>query len=696
MFSNKWRTFIIFFACIVIIERKIIMNKILLLIVCLVTFTCAYADIEVTVTNEAELINAINMSNGNPNEMYDILISIDTVINGEPTLTITQKLPTMVGQLTIAVDDDTDILPNTSYLGPLFTVGSGGKLILDGLDMNIQMFHNTDDGGSIVVEGNGVFTTSQAEFLNSVSDQNGGVLSCDGVCDVSFTTFNSSSSVKSGGAIKCGAQGECNVSDSSFINNSAGTSGGAAICQGQCQFYRIALDGNSAGTFACSVDAPFGARLTIDQCTIRDRGNRCSTNSFDVNGGDMLHSNCYVEINPVDFSSCTGSCSQQGNYYISITPSKTSNKTTCNDFGTGAFTSLGYNLDSSDGCFLDHVTDIENTDPDITMDNNNIPIPNSNSPLIESGSNEFSNNALPCSFKDMNGLGRPQDFDGDGVFTCDRGPIEVQGGMDLSNAQSGLYFDVDRDGEGIILEMLGNGKALVTMFTYHPNKSDLMWFVGAGDVVGNSVVIDNVQRTSGGVFGPDFDADAIVRTDVGGMSLIFPDCDSTSNPGRLVFEAGFGFTEELENLLVKNNRISRLLECNQSQTNPMIGRSGIFSDPNRSGEGVFVQVLNSGQVVIVFYTYTPDGKQFWYLGSNGQINGNTITADMKYPAQTTGFGSQFNSNEIDLQPWGTISMVYQPGCNNITINYNSIIAGFGNGSYSYQRLTRPAGTTCDL
>jgi hypothetical protein len=296
----------------------------------------------------------------------------------------------------------------------------------------------------------------------------------------------------------------------------------------------------------------------------------------------------------------------------------------------------------------------------------------------------------------MNGLGRPQDFDGDGVFTCDRGPVEVQGGDNLSNAQSGLYFDVDRNGEGIILEMLSATSALVTMFTYAPNKTDLMWFIGVGNVVGNSVVIDNIQSTSGGVFGAGFDTNAIVNNDVGSLSVVFPDCNASSNPGRMVFQTKSEFKDSIENLLVKSSRLSRLLNCDQSQPNPQSGRSGAFYDPARSGEGVFVEVLDNGSAVVIFYTYTPDGKQFWLISSDVQINGNTITANMIYPAATTGFGSQFNASEIDFQPWGTLTLEYQPGCSQVNMAYASTVSGFGSGTHPYQRLTQPAGTSCDL
>ncbi len=626
----------------------------------------------VDVTDETELRQIILLSNdagGTP-----IFVNLKTQ-NG--VLVITQELPEITGNLFITVDSDNFIIrPSENYKGPLVKVGDRGRLVLGNSfkKANISSFSNTQNGGAIIVDPFATLVTNNVVFTKNSSGTNGG-------------------------GVYCSPDSDCSFNDTDFVECDAGGSGGAVSCLGDCDFDNVAFEGNSSDVWACQVDAPFGSNVDIDQCSIRDEENNCGTNFFDVNGGNLNISNCYVETDDdSDFASCTGGCDLTNNVLDVISTFKqANNKTVCNDFGTGAFNSLGYNIDSGTGCFLDHATDLVNTVPMVTVDANGIPQPDTGSPLIESGPVDFINNVLPCSYKDMNGLGRPQDFDGDGVFTCDRGPVEIQGGMDLTNAQSGLYYDVNRNGEGVIVEMLNGTSALVTMFTYHPNKTDLMWFIGIGNIVGNSIVIDEVLRTSGGVFGSGFNADNIVRTDVGGMSIVFPDCDSSaSNSGRLTFQAGFEFSTELENMLVKNQRLSRLLSCDQTQANAQSGRSGSFFDADRSGEGLFVEVLDNGSAVIIFYTYTPDGKQFWFISSGVQINGNTLTASMVYPASTTGFGSQFDPNEVDLQPWGTLTLEYQPGCSMVNVSYSSTVAGYGNGTLSYQRLTQPAGTTCDL
>jgi len=624
----------------------------------------------VDITDELELRQVILSSNNAGATPIIVRIAINN-----STLIISEQLPAITGNLIIiGAGKSVTIRAADGYNGPMVKVADRGRLVLGNFadDVTISSFSNDSNGGAIAVDPHAKFISNGVVFSNNTSNQNGG-------------------------AVYCSEESDCSFQQTTFLKCEAGQSGGAVGCLGNCEFNNVTFDGNSANVWACVVDAPFGSNVNINQCTVTDKLNQCNTNYYDVNGGNLKLKNCFFEVdsnNP--FASCTGDCEHSSNVFYSAQFKTSNEKTVCNDFGTGAFRSLGYNIDSENGCFLDHATDLANTDPNITLDSNNLPQPNTGSPLIESGSVEFTNNILPCSYKDMNGLGRPQDFDGDGVFTCDRGPVEIQGGADLTNAQSGLYFDMDRSGEGIILEMLGGDSALVTMFTYHPNKTELMWFIGVGDVVGNSIVIDTLQRTSGGVFGSAFNANDIVRTDIGGMSLIFPDCEAAANPGRLTFEAGFEFTNELENMLVKNSRLSRLLNCDQSQPNPKSGRSGTFFDLDRSGEGVFVQVLDNGNAVVIFYTYTPDGKQFWSVSSDVKIDGATLTANMLYPASTTGFSSQFNPDEVNLQPWGTIILEYQPGCSNVNINYNSVVSGFGSGTLAYQRLTQPAGTSCDI
>jgi arylsulfatase A-like enzyme len=69
---------------------------------------------------------------------------------------------------------------------------------------------------------------------------------------------------------------------------------------------------------------------------------------------------------------------------------------------------------------------------------------------------------------------------------------------------SGSWFDQTHDGEGLVIEALDNGDALVYWFSYD-GEGRQAWFFGVGDRDGSIISIPTMYITSGGRFGPDFD-----------------------------------------------------------------------------------------------------------------------------------------------------------------------------------------------
>jgi hypothetical protein len=72
---------------------------------------------------------------------------------------------------------------------------------------------------------------------------------------------------------------------------------------------------------------------------------------------------------------------------------------------------------------------------------------------------------------------------------------------------SGSWFDPERDGEGFVVQLIPEERALVTWFTYPPEgeTGEQAWLIGSGVTVGNRIVITEMQRPVGATFGPDFD-----------------------------------------------------------------------------------------------------------------------------------------------------------------------------------------------
>jgi len=109
---------------------------------------------------------------------------------------------------------------------------------------------------------------------------------------------------------------------------------------------------------------------------------------------------------------------------------------------------------------------------------------------------------------------------------------------------SGAWFGIDRSGEGFVIEVIPDGRVVVYWFTYLPDESGMQaWMMGVGSIelpgqpgAGEPVAridIEEMVRPTGGVFGPDFDADAIQREAWGRVKMEFFD----ENNGEVAWES---------------------------------------------------------------------------------------------------------------------------------------------------------------
>ncbi|MBS0570710.1 MAG: hypothetical protein JSS28_08890 [Proteobacteria bacterium] len=136
-------------------------------------------------------------------------------------------------------------------------------------------------------------------------------------------------------------------------------------------------------------------------------------------------------------------------------------------------------------------------------------------------------------------------------------------------------------------------------------------------------------------------------------------------------------------------------EVQSAQPGGMIGPgyTGSWYDPNQSGHGLAVEVLDGNQFLAYWFTFNPDGtRQAWFVGV-GTYAGNTaaITA-VDQPAGGRWIPN-FDPNKLVHQPWGTMTITFTD-CNHGRVDFASTAAGFGNGHMDLTRLTLPAGLTC--
>jgi hypothetical protein len=368
----------------------------------------------------------------------------------------------------------------------------------------------------------------------------------------------------------------------------------------------------------------------------------------------------------------------------------------CEDFGSGAIQSLGYNLSEEDSCSLDQPSDLENTDPMTAANAGGVLVPQAGSPLIDSG--EAGTQAIPgetmaslsCGYKDLMGLGAPQDANNDGVFECDRGAVEVAGPGSMVPGHSSAFFNSLRNGEGQYVEMLNASTAVVYTFTYRADGSGPAWFTGIGYVLGNSIVIDFLLRPSGTSFGDGFDSSQIVNAFAGGQSMVFNDCDAAAPGGNVAFSGNMDIGYEA--LVTRAERLSDILGCGDLTPHPNAGLSGSYFLPSRNGEGIVVQWLPSGQVLVIFFTYDLNGDQQWVTGI-GTSDGFSVTIDALYPSSSTSWGSDFDPSEVTLSPWGTFELTWTE-CGGVQFSYNSTVPGYGSATRDYVRLSNLWEASC--
>ncbi|MGE4072932.1 MAG: hypothetical protein AB7E72_17330 [Lysobacterales bacterium] len=87
---------------------------------------------------------------------------------------------------------------------------------------------------------------------------------------------------------------------------------------------------------------------------------------------------------------------------------------------------------------------------------------------------------------------------------------------------SGTWYDPNRVGEGLLVQILGDGRASVYWFGYRADApNEQTWLVGTGDFEGEVLRVADVYRPTGGGFGPSFNPNQVVLADWGEMLLTF-------------------------------------------------------------------------------------------------------------------------------------------------------------------------------
>lgn len=260
----------------------------------------------------------------------------------------------------------------------------------------------------------------------------------------------------------------------------------------------------------------------------------------------------------------------------------------------------------------------------------------------------------------------------------------------LPDAITGSWYDLERPGEGWIVEMLDDDRALVAWFTYPPagTGETQAWLLGTGTVANDTIVVDRLQTFRGPRFGPGFDPDALEPSDWGGIVLAYETC----SVGELAYEGPPAWGSDLRVI----DRLTGIVDVPCAGEGPpagvAVGLTGAWFDPDQPGAGLFFEELAGGRLNAYWFTYDDQGRPAWMTGV-GQRIGNQFVFDSLLMPRGTAFGADFDPGAVVLEHWGRM-VVTIPDCTGVGLEYESGIDGFGAGSLQLIRLTEPLGVDC--
>ena len=256
---------------------------------------------------------------------------------------------------------------------------------------------------------------------------------------------------------------------------------------------------------------------------------------------------------------------------------------------------------------------------------------------------------------------------------------------------SAAWFDPARNGEGFMLEVLADDRAVMYWFTYD-DEGRQDWYIAVGEIRGNRMLFPDVMRVDGGVFGPEFDPGAVTRTPVGSASFTWSSCDAGTM--KWVLDRAGGPRRQGRMELIRLSRVMGI-ECGQPPDPavlPAARLSGSWYDPGHSGEGYVVEVLEDGRSLVYWFSFDTAGARRWFFGVGG-VDGGRLTFDTLHTTTGARFGAAFDPAEVTLTDWGSLEL--DLACDAGVATFSPSEDGFPAGQLDLDRLTLLDGLGCD-
>ncbi len=249
---------------------------------------------------------------------------------------------------------------------------------------------------------------------------------------------------------------------------------------------------------------------------------------------------------------------------------------------------------------------------------------------------------------------------------------------------SGSWFNASQSGHGWMLEVLdpipGTTTDRLNAYWYVYLNGEQVWMTGSGNLVGNQATVD-AFITEGPQFLPNYSSDDLTLTPWGQMTFEFSD-ELTAIASWSSDLPGFG------NDSMPITRLAGIANSNNSCL------SGSYFNSSQNGHGYVVEVIGSNdneQVIVAWYVYL-NGRQVWLFGAGPLSNGQAVVPVEIFNGPN--FPLDYDTTALNRQNWGVLTLNFTSD-NTMTVDWQTPISGFENGSLDVARLTSLKGHSCN-
>ncbi len=197
-----------------------------------------------------------------------------------------------------------------------------------------------------------------------------------------------------------------------------------------------------------------------------------------------------------------------------------------------------------------------------------------------------------------------------------------------SPLSSGMLYDpAQRDGDGLIVNMVSAGAAIVFWSTYD-DRGEPLWLVGSGRATRRVIDIDDlyVSRLENG---------EVALSRAGRARLALTGCDNAQWRFQATGQE-FGASDNRE-LVWLDARESCSDEAPDTADGLVHELAGKWYDPAHDGEGLGLVAIDSDTMVLNYFAYGDSGQPVWYLGVGEARDG-----QLEFDEMITAAGGSFN------------------------------------------------------